>query len=133
VTPSNAQVARELAGAYDAGDMERFARLLDPAVELVTVEGWIDGGVFHGRDEVVAFFMRFEEAWEADALEWDAFEEVGERQVVARTRRSLRGKHGGLEALFDQSVVFTVERGAITRLRWFQTREQALEAARESG
>ena len=74
--------------------------------------------------------MRFEEAWEAETLEWDGFEEVGDGEVVARTRRTLRGKRGGLEALLELAVVFSVADGAVTRMRWFQTREQAMEAAR---
>jgi ketosteroid isomerase-like protein len=126
---TNAQVAREVVAAYDAGDIERFASLLAPDMELVTLEGWIDGGTFRGRDEVVAFFMRFEEAWEAEDLEWGEFEEVGDH-VVARTTRRLRGRSGGLSAVFDQTAVFTVSGGLVTRMRWYPTRDEALAVAR---
>jgi hypothetical protein len=63
-------------------------------------------------------------------LEWDGFDEVADGEVVARSRRTLRGRSGGLEAVLELAVVFSVAGGAVTRMRWFQTREEAVEAAR---
>ena len=126
------QVARELTAAYDRGDIARFAELCDPGVEFVTLEGWIDGGTYRGRQSVVTYLEGFEDAWEAVDPTWRDFEETGEH-VIARTTRQLRGRSGGVSTVFDNWVVLTIASGLVTRFRWYPTREEALTAAGTGG
>ena len=128
---SNLDIARELAKAYDSGDFATFASFLHPDTELVTVEGWLDGGVFHGRDAVLGFYLRYEEAWVSEAdVEWTGWEELGDA-VVARNVRRLRGRHTGLSATLDQWITLTFSDGLVASTRWFWTRDAAVAAALE--
>ena len=55
------------------------------------------------------------------------FTEAGSEVVVPNTAH-LRGREG-IEVIARSTFVFTVENGQITRLRMFQERAEALEAA----
>jgi hypothetical protein len=50
-------------------------------------------------------------------------------QVVGRQRRHLHGRASGIEVAYDYWVVFTFADGLCRRVEWFETRDEALEAA----
>ncbi len=84
-------------------------------------------GVFRGHDKREAFWDAFWSTFEDVQLETHGFTEVGSEVVVPNTAH-LRGRQG-IEVVARSTFVFTVENGQITRLRMFQERAEALEAA----
>jgi len=88
-------------------------------------------GVYRGPGEIETlwseFFFMFEEA---QIETTHGFTDAGSEVVVSNTSH-FRGRQG-VEVSASSTWVFTVENGRITRLRLFQGRAEALEAARVS-
>ena len=84
-------------------------------------------GVYRGHGEHEAFWDEFWSTFEVVQLETYGITEMGSEVVVPNTAH-LRGREG-IEVTARSTQVFTVEDGQITRLRLFQERAEALEAA----
>jgi ketosteroid isomerase-like protein len=84
-------------------------------------------GVYRGHGELEVFWDAFWSTFEDVQVEMHGFTEVGSEVVVPNTAH-LRGRQG-IEVVARSTFVFTVESGRITRLRMFQERAEALEAA----
>ena len=84
-------------------------------------------GVYRGNAELQVFWDGFWSTFEDVQLEMHDCTEVSSEVVVPNTAH-LRGRQG-IEVVARSTFVFTVENGRITRLRMFQERADALEAA----
>ena len=84
-------------------------------------------GVYRGHGGLKAFWGEFWSAFEDVQVEMHGFTEVGSEVVVPNTAH-LRGREG-IEVIARSAFVFTLDSGQITRLRLFQERAEALEAA----
>src|SRR4051812_20370332 len=84
-------------------------------------------GVYGGHGEHEVFWDSFWSTFEDVQVEMHGFTEVGSEVVVPNTAH-IRGRQG-IEVVARSTFVFTVENGQITRLRMFQERAEALEAA----
>jgi ketosteroid isomerase-like protein len=85
-------------------------------------------GVYRGHGELEVFWDAFWSTFEDVQVEMHSFTEVGSEVVVPNTAH-IRGREG-IEVIARSTFVYTVENGQITRLRMFQERAEALEAAR---
>jgi ketosteroid isomerase-like protein len=84
-------------------------------------------GVYRGHREFVAFWDVFWSTFEDVQLENHGFAESGPEVVYSNTAH-IRGRDG-IEVVARSTFVCTVENGKVTRLRMFQERAEALEAA----
>ena len=84
-------------------------------------------GVYRGREQQKAFWDEFWSTFEDSQLEIHDLTEAGSEIVVWNTAH-MWGRDG-IEVTARSAIVFTVENGEITRLRLFQERAEALEAA----
>jgi ketosteroid isomerase-like protein len=84
-------------------------------------------GVYRGHGQLEVFWDAFWSTFEDVQVEQHGFREVGSEVVVPNTAH-IRGRQG-IEVVARSTFVFTVENGQITRLRLFQERADALEAA----
>ena len=84
-------------------------------------------GVYRGHGELEVFWDAFWSTFEDVQVEMHGFTEAGSEVVVPNTAH-VRGREG-IEVIARSTFVFTVENGQITRLRLFQERAEALEAA----
>ncbi len=84
-------------------------------------------GVYRGHGELEVFYEAFWSTFEDVQVEFHGFTEAGSKVVVPNTAH-IRGRQG-IEVVARSNFVFTVENGRITRLRMFQERAEALEAA----
>jgi ketosteroid isomerase-like protein len=84
-------------------------------------------GVYRGHGELEVFWDAFWSTFEDVQVEMHGFTESGSEVVVPNTAH-IRGRQG-IEVVARSTFVFTVEHGQITRLRLFQQRAEALEAA----
>ena len=76
---------------------------------------------------IEAFWDEFWSTFEDVQLETYDFAEAGSEVVYSNTAH-IRGREG-IEVIARSTFVYTVENGQITRLRLFQERAEALEAA----
>jgi len=84
-------------------------------------------GVYRGYGGLEAFWDAFWSTFEDVQVELHSFTEVGSEGVVPNTAH-IRGREG-IEVIARSAFVFTVENAQITRLRLFQERAEAVEAA----
>jgi ketosteroid isomerase-like protein len=84
-------------------------------------------GVYRGHAERETFWNGFWSTFEDVKLEPHGFTEAGSEVVVSNTAHA-RGREG-VEVIARSTFVYTVENGQITRIRMFQERAEALEAA----
>jgi ketosteroid isomerase-like protein len=84
-------------------------------------------GVYRGEGGLKTFSGEFWSTFEDVQVEMHDFTEVGSEVVVANTAH-MRGREG-IEVTARSVLMFTVENRQITRLRLFQDRVEALEAA----
>jgi ketosteroid isomerase-like protein len=84
-------------------------------------------GVYRGHRELETFWSEFWSTFEVVELELSDFRQTGP-YVVASNTAHMRGRDG-VEVTARSTSVYTVENGQVTRLRLFQERAEALEAA----
>jgi ketosteroid isomerase-like protein len=84
-------------------------------------------GVYRGDDERRTFYEEFWATFQSGHIETYDVVEAGNEVVVPNTGH-WRGRDG-IEVAARSTFVLTVENGQVTRLRMFQERAEALEAA----
>ena len=84
-------------------------------------------GVYRGHRELETFWNEFWSTFEEVQVETHGFTEAGSEVVTSNTAHMLG--RDGIEVIARSNFVYTVGNGQITRLRMFQERAEALEAA----
>lgn len=130
MSEENIKLVREAFAAFVAGDQEKAAELVDPAVEFRgTIGGVQEGQVAHGVSEIDETFEAEDlEAWEERRLEPEAFLDAGD-EVVVLIHEYRRGRGSGIELETKTAVVIAVSGGRVTRIQGYMDRDAALEAA----
>jgi ketosteroid isomerase-like protein len=113
------------------------AREIDRALDMAPDEFIMDWsnsigplkGVYRGRQEVVRLWSAFLDAW--DSVRWDPEEiiEVDDSQVVVVNHVEMRGRGSGVDIDATGVQLWTFEAGEPQRIKLFQSKEEALEAA----
>ena len=130
MSQENVEVVREAFEAYQEGNPEKTAQLIDSEVEFRgTVGGLEEGRVAHGLTQIEQTFEADDlEAWEERRLEAEEFIDAGD-DVVVLLHEYRRGRGSGVELELDTAVVVAVSGGRVVRLQGFMDRQAALEAA----
>jgi ketosteroid isomerase-like protein len=129
MSEAEVEVVRRAAAAYTDGGGEAVLEFLHPDVEWRARPDLPDAGVYHGEEGFLRLTGRFDEVLEDIYLEPVEIIGAGER-VIARLRWGGRGKGSGVEfEETEETWVFTIRRGKITRVDEFATKEEALAAA----
>lgn len=110
-----AAVVQQAYEAFGKGDIPAVLGLLDEAVEWSVAKVLPQGGDFHGRDGVLAFFQGLGAAWDPLGLEIEAVSDLGDGLVAGVIRGA--GKLRGADAFYTAVHLFTVAGGRITRFR----------------
>ena len=131
MSQENVEIVRRVYEAAAQRDSETVLSLYDPEVELDNRRLEIVGtaGVYHGHEGLRKFFGIWHEAWESIDYDVDELTDVGDDEVVAVVTRRGRGRSSGAEVDFHVALLWTVRDGKVTRVVWFPTREEALDAA----
>jgi ketosteroid isomerase-like protein len=106
---------------------ERFA----PDFELHSRPDVPDSTLCRGREATKDFFRMLQETWAELRWEPREFIDLGHAVVVETTITAV-GRGSDLRIEADETDVFWFRDGEIVRLQGFPTKEEALEAARES-
>ncbi|HEX6651973.1 MAG TPA: nuclear transport factor 2 family protein [Thermoleophilaceae bacterium] len=120
MSKDHVDVVRRVINAYNRRDIEALRELNAPDIEV----DWSESrgpqqGVYHGRDELMAFMQEFFESFETIEMEPERFIERADDIVVPSSGRFV-GRQG-VETSARSVLVFRVEDGLVTRLRLHQT------------
>jgi ketosteroid isomerase-like protein len=127
MSEENVEVIRAAFEAWNAGDMDAFREMHDPDVILRTVEDWPERGPYLDREAVMRFFKQLRDTWDTDTVEASSdYLHLADRVVV---RFTLHGVGHGPRAIGEYTVVFSVRKGKIREVDYFQDHDEALEAA----
>jgi hypothetical protein len=120
-----ADAVRSSTALFNAGDFEGAFAGLAPDVEW-HFGAWLpDGGVLFGREALVSFYRRLEDAgdWTVEVLD---VEELARDRFVVHTRGRSVGRVSGIS---DEREAFQLYElgpgGAAARVREFATRDEA--------
>ena len=118
----------------EAGDFAGVSDLLDPDVVFHGTRGGLDEKqVLRGPDAVVEYVRdEITDPWERYEVETERLIEVGDT-VVVFLHETGRPRHGDLEMQSDTAMTFRVRQHRIVEARGYLDRDEALEAARQTG
>ena len=125
----NIEVVRRAYEAWNAGDFDAAAELLDPGVEWRMHPSIPETGTYQGIDEVSRRLEDFMQSWEEFRVEVEELIDAGDR-VVALTRFSGKSKGLGLElsgAAVDAQV-WTFRDRRVIQVWMYSGTAEALEA-----
>jgi ketosteroid isomerase-like protein len=126
MSQENADALKQAIAA--AGDRpEEFFAIFDEDVVWVP-SGRLPVGTIYGRDGVREFFRRWVGTWEDYSWETKECIDAGSSAYTHIHMRG-RGKTSGVEAENDVWNVWLFFQGKVVRVMYFESREQALEAA----
>jgi ketosteroid isomerase-like protein len=133
MSEGNVEVVRQVFEAIASRDSKAALALYDPGIEWdatqdPTMRAMFGSGVYRGQDDLRRFFREWYEAWDDIRNEPEELIDAGDSVVVVVTDRA-RGRASGAEVVRTHAAVWTIRAGKVTRVVWFPTREQALEAA----
>jgi ketosteroid isomerase-like protein len=87
-----------------------------------------DATVYRGHEGWREWVAHYEGAWESVALEPQEYIDVGDGRVVLVARVAARGRGSGVEVERDEGIVWTIRDGKTTRIDYYGTAAEALEA-----
>jgi ketosteroid isomerase-like protein len=129
----NVELVRLTIDFFNRREIERALDATDPNLEM----DWSNSigplrGVYRGRKEVLEFWQSFLEAW--DEVSWDPqeFIEVDEARLIVVNRVRMRGKRSGVDVEAIGVQLWTITDGKGRKVKLYQTKADALEAARSS-
>ncbi len=134
MSEENVEIVRRVYDAVARRDAENVLALYDPEVEVRFSPGTLadrigEAGSFHGHDGLRAFDRELRQAFEEFETNYEELIDAGER-VLSVSRYRATGRRSGIAIDGPpQFGVWTVGDGKVTRVDWFDSRDEALEAA----
>jgi ketosteroid isomerase-like protein len=128
MSQENVEIVRRHNEAWNRRDLTTLLDLWrsDAEIDWSRSRGPLKG-LYRGHDGLKTFWEEFWSAFDVSELELGDFRQAGPH-VLASNTAHMRGRDG-IEVIARSTSVYTVENGQITRLRMFQERAEALEAA----
>jgi ketosteroid isomerase-like protein len=124
----NARVALKGAEALSDRDLEAMLEVAHPDIEFVTHPGFVGQEPVYRGHEGVRRWLKTLEPWRSFQVDVEELIDISEDTVVTVSRVTARGSGSGVE-LMTYDVV-TVVGGKIRKRAYFDSREDALKAAR---
>ena len=138
MSQENVEIVRQAMNAYERRDLATLFAFYDREIEwhigrlMAQVMGGRQVGdfdpVYYGHDGIRAFWRSWLEAWETITFDYEEFIDAGDTVIVMLSQHT-RGRASGIELELSYAQAWTVQRGKITRMEFFPTRNEALEAA----
>jgi ketosteroid isomerase-like protein len=127
----NVELVRRAVDLFNRKEIDQALTAMDENFEM----DWSNSigplrGVYRGRKAVAELFQSFIEAW--DEVRWDPqeFVEVDEARVIVVNRVRMRGKRSGVAVEATGVQMWTIVDGKGRKVKLYQTKAEALEAAR---
>jgi ketosteroid isomerase-like protein len=127
----NADVIRELARRWNAGDVEGVLELFAEDAVMLAGGDWPEQTPRRGREDIRANIEEWRAVWESAELEIARTETFGDR-LVADGAWNARGRSSGVTGSMPAITLCTIRHGKIACLEWFTDYDAAVAAARGS-
>jgi ketosteroid isomerase-like protein len=130
MSEENVEIVRNMAAAFNRGDLDAWSEGLADDIDHRAVEGSVDDhGPLLGKEAVRAYMQDWLDMFDDLRVEPVELIDAGEDRVIAVTRISGSAKLSGVETELTYAAVYTIRDGKIARGREYWTKAQALEAA----
>jgi ketosteroid isomerase-like protein len=124
------EVLREQFAATNERDFARAMTFYSDDVVLVVEEGFLNTGTFEGKEAVGEWYGDWFRAFGPDyRFQIEELSDLGGGVVYMFATYRGTGRASGAEVRDKRAYLYRVEGGRITRIQFFMTREEALEAA----
>jgi ketosteroid isomerase-like protein len=124
MSAENVELVRRIHARVDHDQFWRSELIADD-IEYVNPPYAVEPGTRYGRES----FAVVRETWEEFHFEVDRLVDAGDDVVVALGRYSAYGPASGISMSGDHGYVWTIRDGRAVRFEWFQSHDEALEAA----
>jgi ketosteroid isomerase-like protein len=137
VSSENVDLIRQIYSWFAAGEAAKTFEVYDEDIEWdMRSAPWLTelgfGETRRGHDEVRNGLKKWFEAWETIEYRPDELIDAGD-DVLAFVRVTARGRASGIEMTYEHPQLWTLRDGRVTRMRVFEDRAEALQAAGLSG
>jgi uncharacterized protein len=129
MTGRNIEVVRAVIAAFNRADYAAALELCDPQVEFDWSQRLLDPEILHGREGVRRFFGDTAELFDEIRIEEEEMIDLGD-EVLMVGNAHFKGHTSGASVEARAANLWTVRDGKVTRFRFFQNKEDALEATR---
>ena len=120
MSKENLETFRDSLEAFDRRDKASWLEARDREYEVVTSKEWPEGDVY------VTIADTFERRPFSDDIE---VIDAGPHDVLVHQRNDVRGGESGVNVEIDYWIVVSFRDGKMIRDQWFESRDEALEAA----
>jgi ketosteroid isomerase-like protein len=132
MSQENVEVVRKVFDAVGRGDAAAVLALYDPEVVVdgshSELAGLFGRSIWSGHEGLRTFDREWREVFENVETECDELIDAGER-VISVSKYHVRGRAGIEVSGSARGGIWTIRDGKVNRVVWFDTREEALEAA----
>jgi ketosteroid isomerase-like protein len=127
--PTNVEVVKAVVDAFNRADFQTAMDMCVEDVEFDWSRRMIDGEVLRGREETRRFLQGILEIFDEIHIPSDDLTDLGNGLVLLHGTARFKGRASGLDVEAAAANLWEVRNGMVTRFRFFQTKEEALEAA----
>ena len=128
MSQENVDLVRNVVEAWNRQDQDAALKFLSPDAELDASGRVLNPDIYSGGDGFMRFRRDIADAWDRFDVEIEDLRESGDL-VVVFVRSIGRGRASGIEIDLRSAWLVTVIDHKITRLRLYQQRDEALDAA----
>ena len=132
MAPSNIEVVRAVVDAFNRGDLTTALGLCTEDVEFDWSRRMLDGEVFHGHEGLRQFMQDTLEIFDEIHIPADELTDIGGGVVLLVGTARFKGRVSGLDIEASAANLWTVRDGKVSRFRFYQSKEDALEDAATS-
>jgi ketosteroid isomerase-like protein len=128
MSEANVEIVRRIHDQWGDDGTVASPDLFHPDIEWVNPDDAVEPGTRRGLEAFTAAAASVGDSFEGLTMSLEQFIDAGDDVVVLVTL-SGRGRGSGVEVRRRQGYIWTLEGGKAIRFRWFNTPEEALEAA----
>ena len=128
VSRENLETVQQALDAMNQRDIERYLSYCTDDIELWSPNSGIDGA-YEGQSGIRRFFAEIEDYGPDFRLEVGGAEAVGANRVIALLHATATGRASGAATGQPLTTVYDLAGGRIWRIRVFQDRAAAIQAA----
>ena len=127
MSEENVEVVRHIYEAMARDDVPAVLDVLDPDIEIQDHD-LPDATEYQGLEGVLAWQADWDSSWENWRWEAEEFIDLGDR-VIAVLRTHAKGRGSGVELERLDGAICSVSRGKVSRIDYYGSKAEALEAA----
>jgi ketosteroid isomerase-like protein len=129
MSQENVEIVRRFIAAWSDHDRAALAGYLHPDAVFHSAITNVVGETFHGREQILGVFDRWEEDWSELRWEVDEYIDVDDVRVVTLHKVVATGRASGIETVRELGGLIDIRDGLVVSQWIYLDRDEALEAA----